>query len=176
VATLFLMVGLPAAGKTRRARELATQHRALRLTPDAWMIALFGEPDANGQRDVLEGRLIWVALEALRLGTSVILDFGFWARDERSALRWLARSAGASCRVVYLPVDRATQLSRIVHRQATTPDQTFRVSEAEADQWRQMFEVPDATELDDSELPDPPAGSPGWSAWAADRWPSLTDG
>jgi len=26
---------------------------------------------------VLEGRLIWVALQALRLGTSVVLDFGF---------------------------------------------------------------------------------------------------
>ena len=30
------------------------------------MIPLFGESDADGKRDVLEGRLIWVALEALR--------------------------------------------------------------------------------------------------------------
>jgi hypothetical protein len=29
------------------------------------MISLFGEPEADGRRDVLEGRLIWVALEAL---------------------------------------------------------------------------------------------------------------
>jgi hypothetical protein len=43
----------------------------------------------------------------------VILDFGFWARDERSALRWLAVSAGASCQVIYLPVDRAVQLEQI---------------------------------------------------------------
>jgi predicted kinase len=154
---LFLMVGLPAAGRTTRARELATQHRALRLTPDAWMIPLFGELEADGRRDVLEGRLIWVALEALRLGANVVLDFGFWARDERSALRWLARSVGASCRVVYVPVDRTTQLSRIFHRQAATPEQTFPMSEA------------------DAELPDPPAGSPGRPAWAADRWPSLTN-
>lgn len=59
------------------------------------MIPLFGEPDADGKRWVLEGRLIWVALQTLRLGTSVVLDFGLWGRDERSALRWLARSAGA---------------------------------------------------------------------------------
>ena len=32
--TLFLMVGLPAAGKTTQAKELAATHRALRLTPD----------------------------------------------------------------------------------------------------------------------------------------------
>jgi predicted kinase len=38
--TLFVMVGLPAAGKTRRARELASTWTALRLTPDEWMIRL----------------------------------------------------------------------------------------------------------------------------------------
>ena len=66
VATMFLIVGLPAAGKTTLAEALATERGAVRLTPDAWMIPLFGEPDANGKRDVLEGRLIWVALETLK--------------------------------------------------------------------------------------------------------------
>ena len=64
-ATLVLMVGLPAAGKTTRARELAAAHRALRLTPDHWVIPLFGDPLADGKRWVLEGRLISVALQAL---------------------------------------------------------------------------------------------------------------
>ncbi len=40
------------------------------------MIQLFGEPEAGRKRDVLEGRLIGLALEALELGTSVVLDFG----------------------------------------------------------------------------------------------------
>ena len=108
-ATLILMVGLPAAGKTTRAKELAATHQALRLTPDHWMIPLFGDSMAEGKRWVLEGRLISVALQALRLGTSVVLDYGLWGRDERSALRWLARSAGAACQVVYLPVDRRSE-------------------------------------------------------------------
>ena len=176
MATLFLMVGLPAAGKTTRARELAAQHLALRLSPDDWMIPLFGESDAAGKRDVLEGRLIWLAVETLRLGTSVVLDFGFWARDERSALRWLARSAGASCQVVYLPVDREAQLARIAHRQASVPHQTFPMTLADVDRWREMFEVPDAPELNGSEPVGPPAGWPSWSEWAAERWPSLADG
>jgi predicted kinase len=60
---------------------------------------------ADDKRFVLEGRLISVALQALRLGTSVVLDFRLWGRDEQSALRWLARSAGAS-QVICLPVDR----------------------------------------------------------------------
>jgi predicted kinase len=110
-ATLVLMVGLPAAGKTTRAKELAATHQALRLTPDHWMIPLFGDSMADGKRWLLEGRLISLALQALRLGTSVVLDYGLWGRDERSALRWLARSAGAACQVAYLPVDKDVQLA-----------------------------------------------------------------
>jgi predicted kinase len=57
----------------------------LRLTPDEWMIPLFGDSMADGKRFVLEGRLITVALQLLRLGTSVVLDYGLWGRDERTA-------------------------------------------------------------------------------------------
>jgi len=177
---MFLMVGLPAAGKTTRAREIAAAHPAVRLTPDHWHTALFGNSIGDyqrpgGERWVLEGRLISVALQALRLGTSVVLDFGLWGRDERSALRWLARSAGAACQVVYLPVDKDVQLARIAHRQETAPGQTFPMSEADVDAWRPRFQVPDAAELDGGEIPVPPAGWPGWPEWAAGHWPSCTD-
>ena len=73
---MLLMVGLPGAGKTSRAEELAAEHRALRLTPDEWMVPLLGDSMADGKRFVLEGRLISVALQALRVGTSVVLDYG----------------------------------------------------------------------------------------------------
>ena len=175
IATLVLMVGLPAAGKTTRAKELAAAHRALRLTPDHWMVPLFGDPMADGKRWVLEGRLISVALQALRLGVSVVLDYGLWGRDERSALRWLARSAGAACQVVYLPVDKDVQLARIAYREEATPQETFPMSEADVDAWREQFHVPDATELDSGEIPAPPAGWRDWSVWAVDHWPSCTD-
>src|SRR6266566_8857020 len=95
--TLFVLVGLPGAGKTKRARELEATWQGLRLSPDEWMIPLFGESEASGRRDVLEGRFVWLAMQAILIGVTVILDFGCWAKDERSALRHLARNAGANC-------------------------------------------------------------------------------
>lgn len=175
VPTLFLMVGLPGAGKTTRAKELAAAHSALRLTPDHWMVPLFGDSMAGGTRFVLEGRLISVALQALRLGVDVVLDFGLWARDERSALRWLARANGAACRVVYLPVDKDVQLARIALRQRAEPHRTFPMTEADVDRWRIQFEVPDAEELAGDRIPDPPAGCSGWPEWAEVQWPSCID-
>jgi predicted kinase len=175
VPALILMVGLPGAGKTTRAKELAAANHALRLTPDDWMAPLFGDGMADGTRFVLEGRLISVALQALRLGVGVVLDFGLWARDERSALRWLARANGAACRVVYLPVDKDVQLARIAGRQQAEPHRTFAMSEADVDRWRIQFQVPDAEELEGDRIPDPPAGWPGWPEWAEGQWPTCTD-
>jgi len=173
MSELFLIVGLPGAGKTTRARLLAEEHRALRLTPDEWMIPLFGASDSNGKRDVLEGRLLWLALEAIGLGVNVVVDFGCWSRDERSAIRWLVAAAGGSYRMVYMPVDAATQRNRVDHRQATSPDETFPMSEADLARWRSLFEEPDAAELGDAEVGAPPPEWSGWREWAADRWHSL---
>src|SRR4051812_31443873 len=165
--TMFVMVGLPAAGKTTRARELASQRHALRLTPDEWMIPLFGQEQPEGKRNVLEGRLIWVALAALRAGVDVVLDFGVWAREERSALRALAASVGATSELVYLPVEPAEQWRRTQARALTDPTTTFAMTEADLAGWRLQFEPPDVTELEATELDAPPAGYDSWEAWVA---------
>ena len=49
--TLFLICGLPGAGKTTLARKLEREHRALRLTPDEWIDVLYGP---NPKPDVLD--------------------------------------------------------------------------------------------------------------------------
>jgi predicted kinase len=169
--TLFVMVGLPASGKTTRAEELEEAWHALRLTPDQWMIPLFGEPE-GGKREVLEGRLIWVATQALRRGVNVILDFGVWTRDERSALRFLASSVGASCVLLYLEVDEPEQRRRHDERFSAEPGRTFPMSDHDLRSYREQFEVPDEAELRSSEVGPPPPGHATWTAWMSERWPT----
>jgi predicted kinase len=147
VPTMFVMVGLPAAGKTRRARELASAWSALRLTPDEWMIPLFGHEQPEGRRNVLEGRLIWLALSALRIGVNVVLDFGVWAKDERSALRALAASVGATSELVYLPVDPEEQWHRVQAHCSSDAASRFEMTKADLDAGRDR--VPAGARLHD---------------------------
>ncbi len=176
VPRMFVMVGLPAAGKTSRARELASAWSALRLTPDEWMIPLFGQEQPEGKRNVLEGRLIWLALSALRIGVNVVLDFGVWGKDERSALRALAASIGATSELVYLQVEGEEQWRRVAARSLTDVATTFGMTRADLERWRQIFQPPDATELYTADVDPPPAGFDSWEAWVAQWWPTSLPG
>lgn len=147
----------------------------MRLSPDEWMQPLFGVSDPDGKRDVLEGRLIWTAAALLRVGTAVVLDFGLWGREERAALHALARSLGADARTIYLSLDRETQLARIEERWRETPESTWPIAASVLDEWRAMFEEPDARELA-GEIAAGPSGDENWSQWTAQRWPTSLDG
>jgi predicted kinase len=170
--TLFVMVGLPASGKTTRAKEIEEERRALRLTPDEWMIPLFHHNDADGKRNVLEGRLIWLAFRALGRDIDVVLDFGVWSRAERTALRALAAEAGASCELVYLEVDEGEQRRRRDSRGSADPETTFYITDEDLADYRRRFEAPDESELSGAELDPPPAGHSTWRSWASDWWPT----
>ena len=108
--------------------------------------------------DVLEGRFIWLAIGALQAGVDVILDFGVWSRDERSALRSLAADIGAPCELVYLAVGLDEQLDRIRCRNESSPNTSFDISETELRQFAGFFVEPAQDELSGATIPGPPAG------------------
>jgi predicted kinase len=170
--TLFLTVGLPATGKTSAARRVEIEHDALRLTKDEWMKALYGNENPPSASDVIEGRLIRIALRTLELGGNVVIDFGLWGRDERSALRQAAADRGANVEMVYLDVSQTEQRRRLDRRQADEPDTTWPISDEELAEWSDIIQVPTPGELDGSEpVDDPPTGFASWDEWRDHRWP-----
>ena len=171
--TLFLTVGLPGAGKTTRARELAAEHSILRLTPDEWMAPLFGDSDAQGRRDILEGRMIWVAHEILAGGASVILDFGCWSPEERYAIRAIAEVAHADFTMAYVQVPESVRRARCDRRWLEAPETTFEMSAEDHDRFLALCRPPTEAELSYGAVPDPPAGFETWPDWASRRWPTL---
>jgi predicted kinase len=170
--TLFLTVGLPATGKTTAAKLLEAEHHALRLTKDEWVKALYGDQNPPSASDVVEGRLIGVGLRALALGVDVVLDFGLWSRDERSALRQAAAGLGAAVVLHYFELSPDEQRRRLDERLANAPHETWPMSEAELSEWAAAFDVPSPGEIDGSEpVGDPPDGFATWAEWIAHRWP-----
>jgi predicted kinase len=174
-ATLFLTVGLPCTGKTTAARRIEIEHNALRLTKDEWVKALYGHANPPSAQDVIEGRLIQIGLRALELGNNVVIDYGLWGRDERSALRQAAADVGAVVQMHYFELPPAEQRRRLDQRQAEAPDTTWPMSDEELAEWAARIDIPTPGELDGSEPIDhPPVGFATWDEWRTHRWlPSV---
>ncbi|GAB3067250.1 P-loop nucleotide/nucleoside kinase family protein [Micromonospora schwarzwaldensis] len=170
--TLYLTVGLPCTGKTTAARRIERERQALRLTKDEWVKALYGPENPSSAQDVIEGRLIQIGLRALELGTNVVLDFGLWSRDERSALRQAVADLGATVEPHYFALTTAEQRRRRDQRQAEAPHTTWPMTDEELAGWAATIEIPTPGELDGSEPVDaPPAGFASWDEWRTRRWP-----
>ena len=170
--TLFLTAGLPSTGKTTAARRIETERNALRLTKDEWVKALYGQENPPSAQDVIEGRLIQIGLRVLELGNNVVIDFGLWGRDERSALRQAAADLGAMVELRYFEVDPVEQRRRLDQRQADAPHTTWPMSDQELAEWAANFDIPTPGELHGTEpIDDPPDGFATWDEWRMHRWP-----
>ena len=151
VSTLFLMCGLPGAGKTTLARRLEQEYAAVRLTPDEWISKILPADWSRDELDRLRSpveSLQWTLAERLlALGTSVVLDWGLWGREERDVLRDQARALGAHVVVHYLNPPRDELVARLSGRGAGSSTSTFVVTEDELDLWAGMLEPPTPDEL-----------------------------
>jgi predicted kinase len=147
---LVLLCGLPAAGKTTLARELADRYGAVRLSADEWKLALGIDPFDDDARVRLETQLVALTQRLLALGTSVILEWGFWARAERDELRELGRSLRAAVELRFLDVAYGELVRRVVDR---TANGGIPITAGHMETYRRAFQPPTDEELS---LFDPP--------------------
>jgi predicted kinase/predicted N-acetyltransferase YhbS len=145
--TLFLMCGLPGAGKTTVAKRLEHERRALRLTTDEWMRALFG-PDLEAEgREAVEAIQWQVAARALELGLDVVLDFGVWTRAERDRYRAQAAALGARVELVLVDAPLDERWRRIEARNAAQAPGEYRITREKLAHWTTWYDRPHAAAL-----------------------------
>src|SRR6187401_468910 len=84
------------------------------------------------------GTRLWqLAQEILRLGLSVVVDFGLWARIERDEMRNVARSLGVGVELHYLDVPADELWRRIDARNSHPPWVSHPIRRTDLDGWIQ---------------------------------------
>jgi predicted kinase len=146
-ARLILMCGLPGSGKTTVAKRLAKELRAVRLSPDEWKHALGLDYYDEPGRVRLEAQLWVLGQELLGLGQSLVLENGFWAREERDELRRVGRALGASVQLHYLHAPVEELWRRLELRNDLAEPGLVPIERSDLEKWAAQFEPPDAAEL-----------------------------
>jgi predicted kinase len=151
MATLFLICGLPGSGKTTLAKQLEQTHNALRLCPDEWIAQILADPNDIAELDRLRSpveSIQWdIAKRTLVLGINVVLEFGFWSREERQYFRTEAESLGSRVELHYLDVDLNELQRRLSKRNSNLPLGTFKVKREDLVLWAKSFEPPTEDEI-----------------------------
>jgi len=123
-ACVHLVVGPVGAGKSTFARRFAAGERALRLTLDEWMTALFSQdrPETGRREWYVERRQrcterIWeVAKAAAETGCDVVLEPGLLRRAERERFYARIEEAGLRLKVYALDAARDVRRARVMQR------------------------------------------------------------
>jgi len=144
---LILLCGLPGSGKTTLAKRLAAEIPAVRLCPDEWMADLGIDLFDERTRDRLERRFWGHAQELLRLGQTVVLEFGFWARDERDEKRTAARALGVPVELHYLAAPLDELCRRLEARGREGGPGAVPVSRELLEGYAKVFQAPGDDEL-----------------------------
>jgi predicted kinase len=151
MATLILVCGMAGAGKSTLAKELEASRHALRLCPDEWIKAVIKVEADKAELDRLRSpveSLQWdLARKLLKLGMTVILENGFWSREERVALRTQAMELEADVELHYLNIPREELWKRLQKRNAEASNGSFIVTEHELGTWISSFTTPDSEEI-----------------------------
>lgn len=111
---LYLLCGLPGAGKTTRLRQIVTRVRAIPLSADEWVVGLGKSLVDYEFRGKLQECLRRHAGALLHVGVSVVVEFGSWHQHEREAIRQVAvrERAASELHFVNAPIDELARRIR----------------------------------------------------------------
>ncbi len=101
MATLFIITGLPASGKTTLANKLIKEQKALLISEDEWMEKICNSYYNEEMKERIVNFQFEFAVKLLKLGTNIVMDGGYWSKEERDKLRGIAKAASADFKLFY---------------------------------------------------------------------------
>jgi predicted kinase len=146
-ARLFMVGGLPGAGKTTRARQIAERFAAVPMSSDAWMERLGIDIWDQQARGRIESTQADLTIDLLSGGTTVVVEWGLWTRAERDRLRARAVAAGAFVHLEFLDAPLDELWDRVRDRGREQQIGSRAITRADLDEWSRVVERPASDEL-----------------------------
>lgn len=145
--TLILLCGLPGAGKTTLAKKLAHERSAIVMSPDQEMyehgISFFDEK----ARAKIEAEQWQRAIKLAKNGQTVVLENGFWGREERDKLRSEAHSLRLKIELHYLDVPFEELWLRVDARNKKEGDEDAVLTRERLEKSANQLQPPDKEEI-----------------------------
>ena len=149
-ATLHLLCGKAGAGKTTLATALATEHNAILIAEDIWLIRLYGPMRSFEDYRIYSERVKTVVgplvTDLLRQGQSVVLDYPGNTKTSRAWLRSLSAFVGMNHLLHYLATPDEVCLKRIDQRNIARPEGSYHLTKDDFEYVSSFFEVPEEEE------------------------------
>ncbi|MDV7339447.1 ATP-binding protein [Terasakiella sp. A23] len=154
----YLIIGNTGAGKSTYAKKLAVEKKAHIFNVDQWMKTLFlmDMPDppqyqwALERTQRIERQMLLDGVQLLSNQINIILDIGFFAREQRDRVKSVLTKAGFTYECHYLDISKETRWQRVQQRNTEKTDTfQFEVSQEIFEFCETIFEVMDEDELAD---------------------------
>lgn len=146
-ATLHIMQGFIAAGKSTYAQKLAAELGAVHLNPDIWVTENFSKEEYmqnwNKCFEIAVKALWEETKKHLSAQTDVILDMGFWRRKDRKYAKMIAEKCGTDFKHYYIYAPDEVLKQRIVE---TRPPEWAEKHLANFAENKNIFQEPEADE------------------------------
>ncbi len=152
MSKVFCLCGRICCGKSTYARRLRDENSAVILSVDEITLALFGQ-HAGSKHDMYVERaeryLYDKSLELISTGINVVLDWGFWQRNERDYARKFYADHGIDMEFYYINIEDELWRSRIEKRNADVlagKTSAYYIDENLAKKFASLFQPPEADE------------------------------
>ena len=154
MAKVYLICGRVCSGKSTYAMEMVKKHHAVLLSSDEITLALFGQHCGDRHDDYVERAqryLFHKSLEILAQGIPVVLDWGFWTKEERDEARAFYGEKGSEYECHYIDVTDEEWHRRLQKRNAAVEKEevsAYFIDENIARKFGAIFEKPTPEEMD----------------------------
>ena len=122
----------------------------MRITKDEWSICLIGnDPTIDGYEEwdhKICGLSRDFAFQLVEKGIDVIIDEGFWEREQRDKMRKRIEAFGAKAVMYYVDTPIETIRERVVGRNNNLMKESFKISREMLDNYLKYWQPPSEDE------------------------------